>query len=355
MSDRYDVAVLGGGPAGISAALSLAKRGRTAVVFERSRYEGPRFGETLGPEIFPLLREIGAWEYFASTPRIPFRTIVSSWGSPELRERPSILHPLGEGWHVDRAAVDRALAFAAVESGIALHSGTGFCALARVNGHWAISPAAGPAVLARFVVDASGRGAPATSSAFEDRRWVKADRLVAASIRFGPQGVRPVTGELLLEAAEEGWWYSVPQPDGALLVMLMTDSDLLPAGGRTALVNAWHAALGRTVHTATRVGSARGDRVRTARADSGFCLPDSGPAWLAAGDAALAYDPLSGSGFARALRSGMEAAAAVDAALEGNPPATDTRERFERYLSRKTQYYALEMRWTESPFWMRRR
>jgi flavin-dependent dehydrogenase len=354
MIASYEAAVLGGGPAGIAAAFGLAKRGRRAVVFERSRYEGPRFGETLGPEIRPLLSEIGAWERFADSPMVPFRTIVSSWGTSELRERPSILHPLGAGWHVDRAAVDRALACAAAESGVAVHSGTGFCALARTESGWEVTPARGPTVNARFLVDASGRGAPATASAFAHRRWVKADRLIAASVRFGPSGAVPAAGELLLESAEAGWWYSVPQPDGALLVTLMTDADLLPAGGRKALERAWRRAFAQTLYTCARAGSLEGDCVRTVRADSGFCSPDSGPGWLAIGDAAMGCDPLSGSGFARALRSGLEAAVMVDRTLGGENAEPNTEARFSVYLRRRAEYYSVERRWSGSSFWVRR-
>jgi flavin-dependent dehydrogenase len=338
MIASYDAAVLGGGPAGISVAIGLAKRGRRAVVFERSRYEGPRFGETLGPEIRPLLSEIGAWERFADSPMVPFRTIVSNWGTPELRERSSILHPLGAGWHVDRATVDRALACTATESGIPVHSGSGFCALARTESGWEVTPARGPAVNVRFLVDASGRSAPATASAFAQRRWLKADRLIAASVRFGPSGAVPAAGELLLESAEAGWWYSVPQP----------------AGGRTALERAWHRAFAQTLYTCARAGSLEGDWVRTVRADSGFRSPDSGPGWLAIGDVAMGCDPLSRSGFARVLRSGLTAAVMVDRTLGGEDAEPNTEARFSVYLRRRAEYYSVERRSSGSSFWARR-
>jgi flavin-dependent dehydrogenase len=356
-SEFYDGAVLGGGPAGIAAAAGLAKQGRRVVVLERSRYEGPRFGETLGPEVEPLLSAIGAWQSFEQTRRIPFRAIFSAWGSHELVERSSILHPLGEGWHVDRAEVDRCLAEGACSLGVEVRTGVGFCAVSRQVSTWRIE-AAGKVIDARFLIDASGRGGPALASVLPERQWRKADRLIAISVRFGP---RPfdAAGELLLESAEEGWWYSVPQPDGGLLVTLMTDADLLPAGGRAALESNWMAALAKTIYTASRAsGYGAAEPVRTTRSESGFMDPCEGNGWIAAGDAAMAWDPLSGSGYTRALRSGFEAAERVEQTWNGQSGSTeerDTVDRFGAYLERRDRYYSIEKRWEESAFWQRRR
>src|SRR5213593_4324139 len=51
-----DVAIVGGGPAGAAAALTLRKyAGQRVVLLERSRYDGPRAGETASPSLRPLL------------------------------------------------------------------------------------------------------------------------------------------------------------------------------------------------------------------------------------------------------------------------------------------------------------
>ncbi|MCY1030783.1 hypothetical protein OV207_04890 [Corallococcus sp. BB11-1] len=84
-----------------------------------------------------------------------------------------------------------------------------------------------------------------------------------------------------------------------------------------------------------------------------------GDGWLAAGDAALSFDPLSSQGLFNALFTGLAAAEATDRALSGDPSATsdyagtlaDIDAAYRRNLA---AWYALERRWPEQEFWRRR-
>lgn len=53
-----DVAIIGGGPAGCAAAISLALSGLRVALLERTSYGPARVGETLPPAVQPLLREL---------------------------------------------------------------------------------------------------------------------------------------------------------------------------------------------------------------------------------------------------------------------------------------------------------
>jgi flavin-dependent dehydrogenase len=350
----FDVAVIGGGPAGCALAASLARRGRSVAVFERTHFDTRRPGETFGGELEPLLRALGAWDAFTVLPWVPFRSVCSAWGAPELAERASLTNPFGDGFHVDRARFDAMLARVTEASGAALRTGTGRCAIQRTEQGFRVQPRRGEAAAVRFLVDASGRGATATAALIPGQRWVACDRLVALVGRFS--GTETSPGDLLIEAAEDGWWYSSPQPDGTRVVVFLTDSDLVPAGRRHALTTWWLAALARTRHTALpRDGPTFTGPLRIVRADSGCLVPDRAPGFCAVGDAAIALDPLAGDGVARALRSGLEAAEAVDGALSGSPLAgSSTAERFASALERRARYYQMERRWPGAPFWLRR-
>jgi flavin-dependent dehydrogenase len=76
--------------------------------------------------------------------------------------------------------------------------------------------------------------------------------------------------------------------------------------------------------------------------------------WVAVGDAASAYDPLSSLGICKALESGIRAADAL-ARHRLDEYEAWVRSSFEQYVWTRDAYYALETRWPDSPFWRARR
>jgi 2-polyprenyl-6-methoxyphenol hydroxylase-like FAD-dependent oxidoreductase len=85
----------------------------------------------------------------------------------------------------------------------------------------------------------------------------------------------------------------------------------------------------------------------------------AGDGWVAAGEAAAAYDPLSSHGIGSALAGGRQAAAALAAALEGDSGALTAyaerlRAGYARYLWLRHAFHADERRWPAAPFWARR-
>ncbi len=348
MTAVYDVAVLGGGPAGSSVARTLARFGRSVVLFESSDYKTPRIGETVGAETGPLLDELGLANP-AGVPHQPCHFVRSAWGDPEPVERSSMVH--------HRSKFDEWLSDSAGKAGAARLTNCGSCLVDRRSNGFEVLPARGEAATARWLVDATGRGALRGTKALGNRTWLKWDRLLAVVGRLCPEQGQPIESCLLLEAVQDGWWYSVPQPGGDIVFAFLTDSDLWTGRGREALEKRWQMALQRTTHTGSRANNARLiGPVRAVRADSGILLPNHGDHWIAVGDASMACDPLGGNGVARALRSGIAAANAVHRALEGEHfQPLNTLAMFNQYLDRRARYYLSENRWPSAPFWARRR
>ena len=100
-------------------------------------------------------------------------------------------------------------------------------------------------------------------------------------------------------------------------------------------------------------------RIHIVSAGSVLRQPVTGPNWIAAGDAALAFDPLSGLGIYKTIESGLRSSAAIACYFEGDRNGMVeyenwTAEGFQSYLSLRHQFYGSVQRWPGSCFWQRR-
>src|SRR4051794_13886622 len=113
---QFEVAVVGAGPAGSALALALARSGHSVILVEASHFDRPRIGETLAPDVEPLLRRLGVWQRFGELAPLPSWGVRSHWVAEQIDTQPYFGHPYGQGWHVDRRAVDQLLAAAAEDA-----------------------------------------------------------------------------------------------------------------------------------------------------------------------------------------------------------------------------------------------
>jgi len=357
-----EVLVLGGGPAGSSIALTLARAGRAVTMVERSRYDQPRVGETLAPSARLILASLRLWERFEQQGHAPSYAIRSAWGEPKLYEQDFTFHPYGTGWHLNRQLFDAMIADAAEEAGATVYRGGQLEAnLQKEGGDWRVSLRHEGAVhrfSASFVVDTTGRVA---SFARRQGAVRKAhDALVGVLGFLSPASARINRDyHTLLEAGESGWWYSALLPDLRMVAIYMTDADLLPRG-RQSLPAFWQARLKQTDFTRTRLRAFNVDSApRVVAANSSILDRFTGSNWLAAGDAAMAFDPLSSQGISQALESGALAGRALECHLAGDAAAlpqyaAQTNGVFSRYAQLYEGYYGREQRWPHSAFWRRR-
>lgn len=355
------MAVVGGGPAGAAAGLELARAGARVALLERSRYEAPRLGEVVPPSGRPLLEALGVWRDFERDGHLPAAGNLSLWGAPEPRERSFLFDPYGAGWHVDRQRLDRMLAERARDAGVLLRMGARLTAAERRPRGWRLrlAEASGAVeVEADFVIEASGRTAAFARLRGAARRTV--DRLVAVAGFLSPASDAPAVAPFtLVEAVEAGWWYSAPLAGGTLVCAYMSDADLVAAAG-LAHLSRWLQQRARASHTERRAaGHQPSGTLRVAPASSSWLEPLGEPGWIAVGDAAMTFDPLSSRGILKGLESGQRGARAALEALGGRTQALPEycehlAGQLVAYLRERFLYYGAERRWRDRPFWRRR-
>jgi flavin-dependent dehydrogenase len=354
----FDVAIAGAGPAGCATAISLADHApdlRVCLV-DAPASDALRVGETVPPLIRPILAHLKLWTRFSADRHAPSYRTLSAWGSAELASNEFLFQTEQVGWRLDRARFDAMMLAVATER-IAGHAATTVAGLAFADGRWRIALRDGTRLLARCAVDATGRSA--TLSRLHGLRPRRHDRLVGAIALYDTAGD---DGEgLLIETFAEGWWYTAAIPGGRRVVACMCDADAVRALG-LADMDRWTARLAQTRHVHRMIAPARACAPPVVRpAGSRRSSAETALPLLCVGDAASCFDPVSGQGIVKALRSGIFASYAIaDLLCRGDGDGVMRYRRFVAdefagYLHTLCAYYSLETRWPDSPFWQRRR
>jgi flavin-dependent dehydrogenase len=356
-SSFFDVAVVGGGPAGSATALSLQTHALSLsqVLIEATNYDACRIGETLPPPTRTVLEHLQVWDSFCALEAREVFGTTSAWGHATPIDNDFIFMPASTGWHVDRARFDNMLATAAEKRGAKLYRQTSVRAVERVNDQWRLNLSTGGNITTRFIVDATG--GKAAIACRLGARFKNLDQLVGIARFFDDDSN---DARLLIEAFEYGWWYTAGLPNGKRIISCVTDSDL----ARRIELNQpeeWERRLAGVpaISSVLRECKPCGDLVARSAA-SRLLEPVATETWLAVGDAASRFDPLSSQGIFKALRSGVFASYAIGDWLTRNDASG--LQRYRRYISKefvsycetRSKYYGQEQRWPASPFWLRR-
>jgi flavin-dependent dehydrogenase len=327
-----DVAVIGGGPAGSVCAARLAAHGRDVTILERAHHPRFHLGESLLPHSLGVLENIGVLDEV----RQRFLTKKGARFVDGADQGRTVRYAFAEAFQarwdhafqVPRDEFDALLFRRAGQCGAELREG---CQVTRVVlergkalGVETLGPEGARALEARFVVDATGRDAMVARSIQPVDRIPGLDRTaIFTQVRgaWRDSGEREGDIQIVIfgEGSGVGWFWLIPFSDGRTSVGVVVSADWIRARASRAPEDLFDAAVEQAPVVSQMLATAKRLFQPRATADFSFRVRTlRGSGWLALGDAAGFIDPLFSTGAHLAMWGALQAADAIDAALDAD-------------------------------------
>lgn len=334
-----DVAIIGAGPAGSTAATFLARDGFNVFVFEKERFPRFHIGESLLPYNRPLFKELGVLDQIESAGFMVKHGAQFHIGdgsrSTKFRFREGSFTDHPTAYQVERSQFDKILLDHAEKSGAIVSQETTVTqyevdakggATLRVQ---SASDETSKIVSARFLIDASG-----VTNFSGNREKLREDhpnlRKVAIYGHF--EGVNmpagDEAGDIVIVRLKDAWCWLIPLSEAKTSVGLVFDKAALkganPAELFHASVNA-HVALSERMDESRVIG-----KLHTITDFSYTNRKLVSDRLVRIGDAAAFLDPIFSSGVYLAMIGAKAGADAVADALRNDAVMTDKMRRYEK-------------------------
>ncbi|MFG2249937.1 NAD(P)/FAD-dependent oxidoreductase [Spirillospora sp. NPDC048823] len=361
MRESTQILIIGGGPAGSTAASLLAREGFEVTLLERDAFPRYHIGESILPSCRPIFELTGVWDKVQAHGFQPKGGAYFQWGPEEWEVNFSDQGSDNvNAWQVVRSEFDKILLDHARELGVEVVEGVGvreieFDGDRAVAAQW--QEAGRPDVRGRIafghVIDCSGRGGVLATRHLKNRRFHGVFRNVATWAywkNFKPLGKGP-EGAIAILSLPNGWIWGIPQHDGNLSVGLVTGRDLFN-DSRARLDGDIQAVYDEALAQCPAIqnmldGAEQVTGMKTEQDYSYVSESFAGPGYLLSGDSAAFLDPLLSSGVHLATYSAMLGAASVASVLRGEVAEEDAwrfyetvyRHAYERLLLLVSVFY----------------
>jgi len=361
MSDNqndYQVIIMGGGPSGIATALSLRARGISNCIIEANTTPLHKAGEAIPPNAKPLLKKMGIFHLVEDKKHLAYYGNKSCWGTIDLEQEEFIKSVYGHGYLLSRAYFEQQLWEHLIAQGGRLYTGYKLKKVERCSNGIKILVDNGiktTTLKAKYIVDATGRKASVCKQLGIRKQHI--DHQFAISCKG--KVAKPIAHQIYIETTEKGWWYLAPQGEKEVILSFFTLKELLPS--KSQLKAFLEEGLASSVYINRQLKDfiLNDKAIQIMPTGTSRLSKPYGKDWIAVGDAAYSYDPISSYGITSALASGYYAGHAIGSHIEGKSDALQAyhylmEEAFQSYMQKLTAHYDLEKRWEGSVYWSKR-
>jgi halogenation protein CepH len=336
--EPYDLIVVGGGPAGSTAAAVAAREGLRVLLLEAASHPRPHVGESLLPGIIPILEKMGALDDVEAA---GFTRKTGSthrgWGlTPEwdLWFTDSEEYPYA--WLVDRARFDEILFRAAARAGAEAHENAAVRAFLREGervtgvafrrrGEDEVREARAPITL-----DASGQ-AMLLARQLGLRELIPGLQHEASWAHFegGGRLAPPRESQALFVASTADWlWHFPLSPTRTSVGVIRLEDDERADDERREHAFDARVAASAELQAVLGPGARRVTPVRNVRDWSYRMRRIAGPGWMLLGDASGFIDPVLSTGVLLAMHAGYHAATLLAGAVRGERSVVEAQDAY---------------------------